>query len=328
MEIFGPVLSKMVYLFAFIVIGYLLSKLKVIPDNSAGVLSKLENYVFVPALVLSTFIQNCNVETLSSSWNVLLVSAITLAVIIPLSLALAKLCFKERFLQKIGAYGLAFSNFAFMGNAIMNELFPSIFFPYLIFTLPFWFMIYMYGAPVLLISDDSGNKKTWSERMRSFLNPMFIAMLIGILIGLIGLARYIPDPINEVITVSGSCMSPVAMLLTGMTIAKVDLLALLKRWRLYVLTAIKLVGYPLLIIGVCVLIKEVGGYESAVFNSNIAYCLVCVSCMPFGLNGIVIPAAYGKDTTDASGMALISHVLSVGTIPLAFMLFEFLIALV
>ena len=40
--------------------------------------------------------------------------------------------------------------------------------------------------------------------------------------------------------------------------------------------------------------------------------------MPLGLNTIVIPNAYGKDTTVASGMALISHVLSVISIPLIF----------
>ena len=47
-------------------------------------------------------------------------------------------------------------------------------------------------------------------------------------------------------------------------------------------------------------------------------CLICSLAMPLGLNTIVIPAAYGKDTTAASGMALISHALSVVTIPLLF----------
>ncbi len=220
------------FLFAFILIGYILSKMKVSPDNSATVLSKLENFIFVPALVIGTF----------------------------------------------------------MGNAIMTAVFPEIFFEYTIFTLPFWFMIYLYGAPVLLIAGDSnGEKKSISSRLKSFINPMFIGMLIGMVLGLTGLGLKLPSSIQSVINVSGNCMSPVAMLLTGMTIAKVELLTLLKKWRLYILTAIKLLVYPALAIGVCLIFPN-----SSLFSLEIKYCLICFSCMPFGLNGIVIPAAYGR----------------------------------
>ena len=48
-------------------------------------------------------------------------------------------------------------------------------------------------------------------------------------------------------------------------------------------------------------------------------CAVCAIAMPLGLNTIVIPSAYGKDSTVAAGMAIISHLLSCITIPLVFM---------
>jgi predicted permease len=44
--------------------------------------------------------------------------------------------------------------------------------------------------------------------------------------------------------------------------------------------------------------------------------------MPLGLNTLVIPAAYGKDTSAAAGMALVSHFLSCISIPLVFLLME------
>ena len=278
------------FLFAFILIGYILSKMKVSPDNSATVLSKLENFIFVPALVIGTFMEKCTPSMLTSTWRILLIGGITATLIIPLSLLVARFCFKEKFLRNIGAYGLAFANFAFMGNAIMTAVFPEIFFEYTIFTLPFWFMIYLYGAPVLLIAGDSNaEKKSISSRLKSFINPMFIGMLIGMVLGLTGLGLKLPSSIQSVINVSGNCMSPVAMLLTGMTIAKVELLTLLKKWRLYILTAIKLLVYPALAIGVCLIFPN-----SSLFSLEIKYCLICFSCMPFGLNGIVIPAAYGR----------------------------------
>jgi predicted permease len=45
--------------------------------------------------------------------------------------------------------------------------------------------------------------------------------------------------------------------------------------------------------------------------------------MPLGLNTVVIPAAYGRDTSVAAGMALVSHVFSLVTVPLMLMLFGF-----
>ena len=47
-------------------------------------------------------------------------------------------------------------------------------------------------------------------------------------------------------------------------------------------------------------------------------CMICNLAMPLGLSTIVVPAAYGKDSTAASSMALISHLLSCITIPLIF----------
>ena len=319
MDLFVPVLNQMIVLFLFIVIGYVLGKGKFLPENSSTVLSKLENMVFMPALVMGTFIKNCNLETIRSLWKVLLASCALLAIVIPLSFLFARLCFKEKYLQKIVTYGLAFSNFGFMGNAVMNAVFPEIFFEYTVFTLPLWFMIYLWGAPVLLISSSGdGVKQSMKSRLKSFLNPMLIGMLIGLVIGLTGLGKVMPTAITAVVDGAGACMSPVAMVLTGLTIAKVPLLNLLKRWRIYIVSVVKLLVYPLFFIGLLAIIPANGFLTDTVLK-----CIMCVACMPMGLNTIVIPAAYGKDTTDAAGLALISHVLSVGTLPLMFMLFQY-----
>ena len=101
MNVFLPILNQMIFLFAFILIGYALFKSKKIPENSATALSGLETFVFIPALIMGTFMEKCTVETLSSAWKILLISAVTLAVILPLSLVVAKLCFKERFLHTV-----------------------------------------------------------------------------------------------------------------------------------------------------------------------------------------------------------------------------------
>ena len=152
MELFISIFNQMIFLFAFIAIGLILSKWNFLPNDAAKTISKLENMIFVPCLVMYTFIQNCNLETLSSVWKLLFLAFVMVVLLIPISVLVAKFCFKGNYLRKIATYGLTFSNFGFMGNAIMNAIFPEIFFEYTIFTLPFWFMIYLWGVPVL---DDS-----------------------------------------------------------------------------------------------------------------------------------------------------------------------------
>lgn len=321
MKIFIPVFNQMVFLFAFIAIGCFLSKLKLLPENASKTISKLENMIFMPCLVMYTFIQNCSVDKLMSVWKLLVLAFLMVFLLIPISILTAKVCFKEKFLRNIAVYGLTFSNFGFMGNAIMSAIFPEIFFEYTIFTLPFWFMIYLWGVPVLLISNDKSEKSVNSStRLKAFLNPMLIAMIIGLILGITGLGMKLPSGILSVIKVSGDCMSPLAMLLTGITIGQANILALIKKWRIYLTSAIRLIVYPVVILLILMLLPQ-----NSFFTITFFKCAICMASMPMGLNAIVVPAAYGKDTSDAAGLALISHVFSVLTIPLIFLLLEILV---
>ena len=137
---FASILNQMIFLFIFLILGYVLLKWKFIPENSETVLSKLENILFVPALVMGTFINQCTVETIKSAWRLLIFSFGLMIIFIFLSLLLIKICFKEEFLRKIGAYGLAFSNFGYMGNAIVLAVFPDMFFE--IFNFYFTALVY------------------------------------------------------------------------------------------------------------------------------------------------------------------------------------------
>ena len=304
--IFQSTLNQIAFLFGFIVIGYILVKCKVLPENSAGILSKLENTVFIPALVLGTFIENFTIERISVAWKLLLISFAIALIVIPFAILVPKMVTKDKYIQKIYTYGLSFSNFGFMGNAVVSSMFPDIFFEYLIFTLPLWMLIYLWGVPSLLIAD-AGKKQTLKESLKSFINPMFIAMLIGMVIGLTNIP--IPQWMVSLIDVSGDCMSPIAMLLTGVVVSSISFKKTFTNIRIYVISIVRLIVMPLIFIGVASFFK---------MPETIYLCAVCSLAMPLGLNTIVIPSAYGKDTSVAAGMAVISHLLAVITIPIIF----------
>lgn len=315
MQIFMLTLNQMAFLFLLIAAGFVLVKANVLPKNAAGVLAKLENTIFIPALVMTTFVEKFTAESISTAWKPFVLSFVISAVVLPVSIVISRKCAKDRYTANIFTYGLCFSNFGFMGNAVVSKLYPDFFFEYLIFTLPLWILIYMWGAPVLLMSEASGEKQSIKSRLKSFVNPMFIGMILGMIVGLTQLP--LPGFVNTTLSTCADCMSPIAMLLTGITVASTDLKKTFTDGKIYLVSIIRLLVYPL--IGIAV-------FAFAPLPVSTITCVICSLAMPLGLNTIVIPSAYGKDTSKAAGMAIVSHLLSCVTIPLILMLMTKLIA--
>ena len=298
----------MAVLAIFMIIGFAVAKLKVVGKDASGVLSKLENTVFIPALVMGTFMSNFTVEKLGATWRILLFSTVIVLIVIPIAVLCAKIASKDNYIRNIYTYGLTFANFGFMGIPIVSALFPEYEMYYIIFTLPLWTFIYVWGVPSLLMGEENHSLK---DKLKALINPMFIALLIGAIIGISEIKM--PDFITSVVDTCGDCMSPIAMIITGITFANMDIKKVLGNKGLYFITFVRLVVLPLMFggiytLGVKLLSLDIPAYYFV--------CMLCSQAMPLGLNTVVIPAAYGKDTSVAAGMALVSHIISVITIPI------------
>lgn len=310
MTVFLSTLNQMGYLFTLIIVGYVLIKAKLVPDNSSTVLSKLENILFVPCLMLGTFAKNFTPYKISGYAFALVTSFVIAFIILPFALLIPRLLTKDQFTRNIYTYGLEFANFGFLGNAVVSAVFPDIFAEYLVFTMPLYIMIYVWAVPVLLIPSGE-HKGGILASLKNLANPMFVGVIIGIIIGVFSIK--LPSFLDSVITVSGNCMSPVAMLLTGMTVAAADLRKILTNIGIYVLTFIRLIVIPLVLIGVLRIIPDF-------IPVSVQICAVCSVATPLGLNTVVVPGAYGKDTSIAAGMAVISSFFSCLTVPVVFMI--------
>jgi len=309
MEVFFSALNQMGVLATFVVVGYVLIKSGRVPAGSAAILSKLETYLFIPALVVGVFAEKITPENISASMFILGAGFILVCSTILPAIFFARLCGKgDRYIRKIYTYGLVFPNYSYMGNAVVSAVFPAIFMEYLFFTVPVGIAIYLWGMPALLMPD-AGEKATLRERLKNLVNPTIFCMLIGMAIGYFSIP--VPAFFMTAANALGSCMSPVAMLLTGMTIAMVDLRKVLRNVGTYQVSFLRLIVFPLI----------ANAILSVLPVSKTAFiCSVCYMAMPLGLNSIVIPGAYGQDTSVAAGMAVVSHLASCITIPLVFLL--------
>ncbi len=316
LETFLATLSPMLVLFLCIVIGYILRVKKILPENASTAMSRLENYVFVPALSLSTFMTNCTVESLSKNGSNVLYSVFCLAVAVLIAIPLSKLFSKnDPYKRCIYKYALTFGNFGFMGNAIVPAILAAvdsqILYKYLLFTLPHSLLVYTWGIAILI---PKGEKKV--NPLKNLINPTVIALLVGAVIGLTGTSGYIPQFVIQTINNCKSCMAPVAMILTGFVIGGYEFKGLIGNKKVYIATFLRLIVLPAIIIALLYLIKA----------PKIAMTLALFAfATPLGMNTVVFPAAYGGDTKTGASMAMISHTLGVITIPIMYSLFTLLI---
>lgn len=305
MQVFSASFNQMLVLFTFMALGYFLNFKGILPLNTSLALSRLETNVLVPCLVFNTFFKYCTVENISEKWLYIVYGTAITIVSILIAVFLSKLFSKDGYLRKIYTYSFAVANFSFMGNAVVLGIFgEDVLFDYMIFTLPLCLYVYSYGTASL--KPDSDNKLS----IKMFMNPICLSMLFGGVAGLLGLP--IPKFLVTAISSAGACMSPLAMMLTGFVVANFSIKRLASFKRIYLASALRLIILPLLFVAVLKLLKT---------DPSIIMLTLCATAMPLGLNTVVFPAAYGGDTTPGASMALISHLMSIITIPVMFMLF-------
>ncbi len=313
MNVLTPTINQMLVLFLFMALGYLLRKKKILPENAATVLAKLETNVLVPCLVFNTFNTHCTVGNFRDKWTYILygvvITAVSLLIALPLSHAFAKDSYKKR----IYNYSFAVANFSFMGNAVVLGIFGTeVLFDYMMLTLPLNLYVYSYGVASLEPSDNGGRFS-----LRSLVNPICISMLAGIVCGLtgvFGLCNGLFDfPILSFLTTAissaGACMSPLAMILTGFVIGGYSFRLLASDKKIYFVSFLRLIAIPTAFV---LVLRLIGA------DTSIIRVALCATAMPLGLNTVVIPAAHGGDTVPGASMALISHLLSIVTIPVMF----------
>lgn len=306
-QVFMATLSPMLMMFACMVIGFILNKKKLCPDNTVTVLSKLETYVLAPALTVNTFSKYCTVSSLTEQYQMILYCLLALAVAILLAFALAPFFTKKGYNRNIYRYALTFGNFGFMGNAIVPAIFgEEALYSYMLFTLPMNLAVYTWGI-ASLIPHGEGKQNP----LKNLLNPSVFAVTIGAVIGLTGIYDYVPDFVFSTLSGLGACMGPIAMVLTGFLIGNYSFKALLSDKKVYIAALLRLFILPTLFI---LLLKALGADKT-----SLTMCLFGFAT-PLGLNTVIFPAAYGGDTTTGASMAMISHTVCVITIPVMYLL--------
>lgn len=314
-------LNQTAMMFGLIVVGIILRKKGILPIDAGTVMARLETYVFVPALSLYTQMTNCTAQTLRSNLPLVLFGFCIVMICIFAAYPMSRLFVKKAdtpekaYRKDVIKYALVFGNYGFLGNYLILGVWgEEMFFKYSLFGLLITVMCYSWGLYMLVPKDYGAS--VWVSIRKNLLIPPMISIFLGIFIGVCGLTKYVPDFVVNALDGAGKCQGPVAMLLTGFVIGCYDIPKMLNKVRVYVLSFLRLIAIPAVILGGLLLF---GASEEMIIFAMVTF------ATPVGLNVIVYPAAYAMDAEEGASMVVVSHSLAVLTIPLMYLIFVVLL---
>ena len=336
LKTFLATVNPMLTMFSCMVIGFVLKKFHILPDNASKTVAKLLTWVACPALSFSVMARYFTVNTISKYITSITMGTIYITVAIVTAFLIAPLLVRKRTYERnVYRYAMAFANSGYMGEPLVLSIFGDVVLSYYkMATLPVSIAIYAWGVGTLV--PDGEKKDSFFKKM---LNPPLVSMLLGMIAGLICgfIVKDVPDGstaydvlfpafIKSTLDSLQACMGPIAMILAGVTVANYDFLNMFKKKKVYVAAALRLIVLPAILLATMFGIKELCNLIFGLsISSTPIFLLFFATATPLGLNTVVFPEAYDADPEIGASMAMISHTLCVITIPLMYSLLTFIL---
>jgi hypothetical protein len=295
-----PVADSIIILFLLMGIGFAASKAKFLDRNGSKALSSFLVNIALPCLVVISMQIPVNADTMGKTQTTLMLAlvffaiSIAVAVIVPMFIP-AK--YSER---GVFSFMLVFSNLGFMGIPVTQAIFgtDAVFYTTL-FMLPFNLLVFTIG--ILMLRPDM--RMNFNPKL--FVNPGIIASIIGMLFFFTGFT--IPSPVYDVMDYLGSTTTPLAMVVTGALLAMMPLSNLFSDYRIYILSAFRLLIIPVIVY----LVISPYATDPVIFAIP-----VLLAAMPAAANSVILAEEYNADSALASKGVFITTLLSIVTIPL------------
>ena len=297
MEAFLAVTAKVAVILIFIVLGYVTVKFGMFSQKGLGEITSFLLYVVTPCLIVDSF--------LSAESGALDAWSLFLAVVLPaismfMSIAGSYLLFKkeEPNRRKVLRFALIFCNVGFMGVPLVQGivgaegvLFSSFFI--VVFNVISW----TYGYTMM-----GGGKIRIKTLM---MNPGVIGLVIGLPLYFfdVQLPELIASPVNMISAVN----TPLAMIVVGGYIARVNWKEFISDIAVYKLAFLRLIVAPALYLVVALLVRP---------NETLLLSSVIQAATPVAANTVLFAVQFKNDAELASKSIAVTTALSVLTIPL------------
>ena len=315
MELGIIVTNQVLIILGLIIVGFCLTRMGKITEKGAKEMTSVLLMVVTPCVLISSYEKPFNAD---EAKQLGVAAALALGIHI-IAIVLSTIVFKKQKNEdhrRINIFASVYSNCGFMAIPLLTEALgqQGVFYGsmYLaVFTPLYW----THGVYLCT----GGDRKEISLK-KGFINPGVIGTGVSMLLFISGFwFRSYSDSTTAVIGVLKSVISylaslntPLAMLVLGYYIAKINIIECLKKPMIYFVSLIRLIIIPLICIAIVRIIK---------IPPEIAKAILIPAACPSATVATLFAARYGLDAEYSSEIVSISTVASIVTIPLIVMAF-------
>lgn len=297
-------LSNVLVLFLLILIGFIVGRKNLVDQLGQAQISKLVLYVTMPATIIVGM-------QLDFAWDKLILALKIIAIMIffyVLIFFLSSLLIKRFKLEKnqkdILLAGSIMGNNSFMGYPLVIAILGQEALFYAVLSSGLLYELISWSLGSYIIGRNAREKQSFSAK-KILLSPGIISLLIGLVLFL-GQIKLPAIAFNTLKILSGAT-SPLAMLVVGMMLSRSDFKQAFSSKYIYLISGLKLLGFPLMI----ALISNLIGLEG-----YLKIIPLLMFSLPTGAYVGIFSDNMGNDTGLASQLIFVSSLLSVVTIPL------------
>ena len=302
------ILNQTVIMLILIMAGVMCAKLGIISKETNKDLSKFLMDVINPVVIFMSYQTDYRPELVRNLLLTFLLSVISFCIFISLSRILVRR--KDDRDYEIERFSSIYSNCGFMGIPLVSALFgdTGVFYLAAFITT---FNLFAWTHGIIMLSGEKDLKRA----LKVLYSPTVLSIVFGLVTFFLHfrLPKIPYDALNHLKAVN----TPVAMIVAGVTMSETNILALLKKPRVYFVCFLKLLLLPSV---VSILFSLFGGAVDEQVRMTV---IVAASAPPAAMCTLQCIRC-GKNSLFSSEIFTFGTVLSIGTLPLIVQLTEYL----
>ncbi len=302
----ATVFSQVMILMIMIAVGFAAAKAKIMTAEGARCCTDIALIIATPCVIIKSLIREYSNEIMKSLAFAIFITLLVQVLMIFLSRLI--LHSKDKARERVLRFGTIFANCGFMSLPLQQVILGADGTLYgSAYVIMFNLVIWSYG--VFLISGD----KKYIKPKKLFVNPGIIGLAIGLVIFIFSIP--IPKIIYSAIDYMSALYTPLPMLIIGYHLAQNNPLTAFKDPKCLLAVLLRMIVYPLAVLGFLYLIGVRGTLLVSV--------IISVSA-PVAAITTMFSSKYGADTPLSVDMVSLSTVAAAVTMPLVITLAQLL----
>ena len=285
-------------MFLMILIGAGLRKIQIVTTEGRRSMTNLVVNLVLPCNILYAF---SNAD--ASAFRSMLVVVVMAFLIQLVWYLLSKVLWRDMQGNRRGVmrYAFQFSNCGYLGNPVIEGLYGVQGLVYAsVFLLPV--RLFMWSVGLECFQEEAGSFRKTIRR--ALTHPCVLATILGVLWMFFPIK--LPDFLYNTISGFNQCLTPLTMLVIGFIMAETDLRKMFCK-DLFVITALRLLIQPMLVLAVCRLLN---------LETLVAEVVTVLVSMPVANTTALLASQHDCDYTFASNVVVFTTLVSMITIPI------------